>query len=78
MSSSSSSASEEAPTPMGDVHETDVAPIYPVPVDIQKNAYINSMSQYKQLYDRSIKDPQGFWGDMARENLSWFRDFKEV
>jgi hypothetical protein len=34
--------------------------------------------QYKEMYDRSIKQPDAFWADMARTHLSWFRDFTEV
>jgi len=30
------------------------------------------------MYERSIADPTGFWGEAARSNLTWFRDFKEV
>ncbi len=63
---------------MGDVHETDIAPIFQPPASVVSRAHINTMAKYKEMYDRSIKDPQGFWGEMARENLSWFRDFKEV
>lgn len=30
------------------------------------------------MYERSLRDPVGFWGEHARSTLSWFRDFKEV
>ena len=33
---------------------------------------------YKALYERSIRDPRGFWGDMARDTLHWFRAPTEV
>lgn len=39
--------------------------------DIVKNAYIDA-AKYEELYERSIKDPEGFWGDMA-ERISWFQ-----
>lgn len=29
------------------------------------------------MYDRSVKDPRGFWSDMARSQLTWFRPFSD-
>ena len=37
------------------------------------NAHIKSMEEYKEMYDRSINDPQGFWGEMAEKHLEWFK-----
>jgi hypothetical protein len=51
---------------------------YPPPERVSGGAHISSMEQYKALYDRSITDPTGFWGEQARKELSWFRDFREV
>jgi acetyl-CoA synthetase len=34
-------------------------------------AYVASLDEYRKLYERSISDPQGFWGEMARQ-LDWF------
>ena len=36
-----------------------------------ENARLNSMDDYKELYRRSIEDPEGFWGEMAEEHLDW-------
>jgi acetyl-CoA synthetase len=36
-------------------------------------AYIKTMDEYKQLYKRSIEDPQGFWSEMADEFLDWYK-----
>jgi acetyl-CoA synthetase len=33
-------------------------------------AYIDSMEQYREMYERSIRDPEGYWADIARE-LDW-------
>ncbi len=30
-----------------------------------KRAHIKSMDEYKRMYDRSINDPEGFWGEVA-------------
>ena len=32
-----------------------------VPVD----AYISSMDQYREMYDRSLKDNDGFWAEVS-------------
>ena len=42
------------------------------------SARLQSMADYHALYERSISDPDGFWGEMARERLSWERDFHTV
>ena len=41
--------------------------------DFVDKAYIKDMTEYKKLWERSIKDPQGFWGDMGEEYLDWFK-----
>jgi acetyl-CoA synthetase len=40
-------------------------------------AYVASMDQYREMYERSIRDPEGFWGEFARE-LDWFREWDRV
>ena len=37
----------------------------------KKNAYISDMEQYEQMYRRSLDEPDGFWGEMALEYLTW-------
>ena len=39
--------------------------IFPPPADFAAKAHIKSMDQYRQMYERSIKDPEGFWAEMA-------------
>ncbi|BGO93616.1 hypothetical protein NBRC10512_001250 [Rhodotorula toruloides] len=34
--------------------------------------------EYKELYERSIKDPLGFWDEMAKEHLYWHRPYTTV
>ncbi len=38
---------------------------------------VGSFDEYKAIHDRSLRDPEGFWGDAARE-LHWFRRWDEV
>ena len=52
--------------------------VYPVPEKVQKTAYINSMDNYKAIYQRSIEDPDGFWGEIAEEYVEWFKKWDTV
>ena len=51
-------------------------PTHPVPANF-KDAHINA-EQYQTMYKRSIEDPEGFWGDMASEFLSWEQPWDKV
>jgi len=42
---------------------------YPVPSEFAANANL-SPAKYKKTYQRSVKDPEGFWGDQAKR-LDW-------
>jgi len=45
---------------------------FPPTEEIKKNAYITSEEQYKEMWERSIKDPDGFWLEQA-ETLDWYK-----
>jgi len=36
------------------------------------------MEGYRALYDRSVQDPEGFWGDIASSELHWFEKWTKV
>lgn len=36
-------------------------------------AYIVSRYQYDQIYEYSLKDPDGFWSERAKELVTWFK-----
>jgi acetyl-CoA synthetase len=40
-------------------------------------AYVNSLQEYRDLYERSLRDPEGFWAEIARQ-LEWFQPWKKV
>jgi acetyl-CoA synthetase len=46
--------------------------MFPPPERIQKQAYISSEEQYRKMWERSLKDPDGFWLEQA-QSLSWFK-----
>ena len=47
------------------------------PEEFAKRARISSTKQYREMYDRSIKDPDGFWAEQA-ERLHWFKKWDKV
>jgi len=51
--------------------------VFPPSEEIQKKAYIKSLGEYKQIYQRSITDPEGFWAEMA-EQIDWYKKWDKV
>ncbi|MBI5524344.1 MAG: acetate--CoA ligase [Desulfarculus sp.] len=49
---------------------------YP-PQSFVDKAYIKDMGTYQKMYERSIKDPEGFWGEMA-EGFHWQKKWDKV
>lgn len=45
---------------------------------VKDHAWISSMEQYDEMYNRSVTDPEGFWGDMATEMLHWEKPWDKV
>ena len=52
--------------------------VFDIPKDLQANAHVKSIEQYEEMYKRSIEDPEGFWGQMADENLEFFKKWDKV
>ena len=40
-------------------------------------AYVASMEQYREMHERSIRDPDAYWAEIARE-LDWFEPWSKV
>jgi len=51
---------------------------YPVDYKAQSNANIKGADAYKEQYERSMKDPASFWGDLANSYIDWFRPYDNV
>lgn len=47
------------------------------PQAFRKNAHIRSYEEYQKKYQESIKDPEQFWGTVAKE-LHWYKPWKKV
>jgi len=51
--------------------------IYPVTEAQAAHAHINA-EQYKEMYQRSVDDPEGFWAEQASSFVSWFKPWDKV
>ena len=49
---------------------------YDVPADWQKRAYADD-AKYKEMYARSVKDPNAFWAEQAKR-IDWIKPFSKV
>ncbi|KAI9470061.1 MAG: acetyl-coenzyme A synthetase [Benjaminiella poitrasii] len=57
--------------------------LYAVPERLQNSSqsptpYVNSVEQFKQLWQQSIENPEEFFAKAAREYLYWNKDFETV
>jgi acetyl-CoA synthetase len=50
--------------------------IYDVPAEWKKRAFAGD-AKYQEMYARSIKDPNGFWGEQAKR-IDWIKPFTKV
>ncbi len=51
--------------------------VYKPSDSIKSNATIKSMEEYKKMYQKSVKDPEKFWGELAEE-LNWTKKWNKV
>jgi acetyl-CoA synthetase len=49
---------------------------YP-PKELAKNAEVKSKEEYLKIYQRSVDDPEGFWGEKAQQ-LDWYKKWNKV
>ena len=52
--------------------------VFPPPPEFAKAAAVGSMDAYNALCKKAADDYEGFWGDLAREHLSWHKPFTKV
>ncbi|MCR6629319.1 MAG: acetate--CoA ligase [Magnetospirillum sp.] len=50
--------------------------LFPVPADFAKSALIDEKT-YKEWYERSVNDPEGFWGEHGKR-IDWIKPFTQV
>jgi acetyl-CoA synthetase len=51
---------------------------FPPSKEFSAKAHIKSLAEYEAMYKRSVEDPEGFWGEMAEKNLTWFKKWDKV
>ena len=52
-------------------------PIYPAPQRFRDEAHIDE-ARYEEMYERSVRDRDGFWSEQAMAFLDWHSPFTEV
>jgi acetyl-CoA synthetase len=52
--------------------------IFKPPKELSKKAYIKSMKQYRDVYQKSIDEPDAFWAEAAEQTLDWFKKWDKV
>jgi acetyl-CoA synthetase len=52
--------------------------LFPPSREFAAKAIIPSMQAYEELYERARNDPEKFWGDLAKQELHWFKPFEKV
>jgi len=51
--------------------------VFPPPEDFRQAAHVKSLEEYRRLYEKSVKDPEGFWAEQAQA-LAWSRRWDRV
>jgi acetyl-CoA synthetase len=52
--------------------------VFQPPRDFSNHAHIKKFSAYKKIWERSVKRPEAFWGEKAKDLLFWDKPFKKV
>jgi acetyl-CoA synthetase len=51
--------------------------IYAVPSEVARRAYIDD-NKYRDMYERSVTDPDGFWAEQAKQFVTWSKPWTQV
>ncbi len=52
--------------------------VFPPNPDFAQAAHVRNLDDYQALWNRAKDDPEGFWGEIARDRLHWFKPFDKV
>ncbi|MBN2706842.1 MAG: AMP-binding protein, partial [Deltaproteobacteria bacterium] len=58
--------------------DTELKQVYKVPASFRAKAYFKSREEYQKLYDESLRDNDGFWSRIAKEYVTWFKEWDQV
>ena len=50
--------------------------VFPVPLEVAAAAWCDN-AKYLELYQRSVDDPEGFWGEEGKR-IHWFKPYSQV
>ncbi len=51
--------------------------VFPVPPELSAQAWVPDLATYQKMYDRSLQDPEGFWGEIAQD-FFWYKKWDRV
>ena len=51
--------------------------VYKIPAEVARRAHADD-KKYLEMYERSVKDPDGFWGEQAKQFVTWFKPWTRV
>ena len=52
--------------------------VYQPQVEFAEKSHVKSLSQYQEMYTKSVESPEEFWSQIAKENFYWETPFNEV
>ncbi len=52
--------------------------LFPPSDEFRAKAHLKSLDEYKAIYERSIKDPEGYWAEQAETYVDWFSKWHKV
>lgn len=52
--------------------------LFDPPKEFSERAYVRSGREYEQLYSRAASNPEKFWGELAEQELHWFKKWDRV
>ncbi len=48
------------------------------PAEFSQGARIKSLEDYEAIYQKAAADPEGFWAELAEQELDWFQKWDQV
>ena len=51
--------------------------IHPPSAEVSARAHVKSLAEYRALYDRAARDPEGFWTEQANR-LHWHQKWNQL
>lgn len=51
--------------------------VFNPPKELSEKAYIRNLIEYRDIYQQSVEDPEGFWAEMAGQ-LDWYKKWDKV